>query len=371
LITAYPLSFEGGTTFPGITTTPASLGAGRRSIDAEGMVKMSDGTFYISDEYGPLIYHFDRKGHLLDTIAPPAALIPREGANFGSRVNDFGASAITDATTGRPESGRNDNRGLEGLTVTPDETRLIAVLQSPTIQDSGSGGTQRNTAINTRILYIDIVPDSITFGRVVEEYVYELHTTTAPDPEGVRQTPISEILAVNNHILLVLERDGYGRGQIEAGRDTVVPQFKKVRLLDTAGATNIAGTGYDLEKGAAGALVLPFNALPASVVAVATHDLVDLLDTAQLAKFGLNVKSHAASDNNTIGEKWEGLAVVPLNDSSAPDDYLLLVGNDNDFKAATVIHNGQVVGTNTATLDNILLAWRVTLPGYQPNLTKP
>jgi len=350
-ITAYPFSFKGDITFPGITTTPASLGDGRRSIDAEGIVKMRNGTFFISDEYGPIIYRFDRKGLLLGTITPPAGLIPREGATFGTRVNDFGASAITDATTGRPDSGRNDNRGLEGLTVTPDETRLIAVLQSPAMQDSGSGGTQRNSAINTRILYFDIVPGSRTYGQAVEEYVYQLATTTAPAPEGVRHTPISEILAVNDHLLLVLERDGYGRGQIETGRDTVVPQFKKVVLVDTTGATNIAGSGYDLEKGAPGGFVLPFGSLPLlplkEVVPVAAADFIDLLDTAQLAKFGLNVAAHVTSDSNSLGEKWEGLAVVPLNDPAAPDDYLLLVGNDNDFKATTVVHNGQVVGTST------------------------
>jgi hypothetical protein len=33
-------------------------------------------------------------------------------------------------------------------------------------------------------------------------------------------------------------------------------------------------------------------------------------------------------------------------------------------------HNGQVVGTNAVPLDNMILAWRVTLPGYQPNLCK-
>jgi hypothetical protein len=48
---------------------------------------------------------------------------------------------------------------------------------------------------------------------------------------------------------------------------------------------------------------------------------------------------------------------------AAPDDYLLLVGNDNDFKAPIVYHNGRPVATNALIVDNILLAYRVTLPG--------
>jgi hypothetical protein len=309
----------------------------------------------------PKLDHFTRRGELIETISPPAALLPRASADFGSRTHDFGASTISG---GSPISGRRDNRGLEGLAVTPDETRLVAFLQSPTIQDGGSG-------VNSRILFFDIEPTSVTRGQVVEEYVYVLSITdqTAANPtEGKKATAVSEIRAVNDHQFLVLDRDGYGRGKIDPGLDTLVPLYKKVVLVDTTGATNLAGTGNDLEKGAPGQISLPSGALPADITPVAKKEFVDLLDTTQLAKFGLNVRSHTAGDNNTISEKWEGLAIVPLNDPSAPDDYLLLVGNDNDFKAGTVVHNGQVVGTNAVTLDSIVLAWRVTLPGYEGNL---
>ncbi|MBI1842933.1 MAG: HYR domain-containing protein [Verrucomicrobia bacterium] len=38
------------------------------------------------------------------------------------------------------------------------------------------------------------------------------------------------------------------------------------------------------------------------------------------------------------------------------------MANDNDFKAPWVYHNGVVVGTNTEVVDNLFLAYRVTLP---------
>jgi hypothetical protein len=99
------------------------------------------------------------------------------------------------------------------------------------------------------------------------------------------------------------------------------------------------------------------------VVPVARHDFVSLIDTNQLARFGLN--ADATRDTNSISEKWEAITLVPLNDPSAPDDHLMLVGNDNDFKAAVVYHNGVPVGTNTVAVDTMVLAWRVTLPGYE------
>ena len=376
----FPRSFPGGVAqqFLGVDViSPATLGTGRRSLDPEGIVVAKDGTFWISDEYGPMIYHFDKTGFLLEILNTPNHILPRKGA-FGAGTRDFGASDLSiSAVTGRPDNGRNDNRGLEGLTITPDGKRLVAVLQSPAMQDSGTNGTQRNTSINCRILFFDIEKNSVSYGNVVAEYVYQVvvPTVTNGTDTEIRATAISEILAINNHQFLVLDRDGYGRGQVEVPRDSFVPAFKKVTLVDVSTATNIAGSAYAQERGAIGAKSLPFNSLPVddpatagvneAVVPATVVDFVDLLDPTQLAKFGLNVNSHAASDANTLCEKWEGLALVHLQDPAAPNDCLLLVGNDNDFKASTVVHNGRVVGSNAVSVDSMILAYRVTLPGYQ------
>jgi hypothetical protein len=381
----YPRSYPGGVVqqFLGVdVVSPASLGKGKWSLDAEGLVRAKDGTFWISDEYGPTIYHFDKTGFLIETLNTPEHILPKEGNTFGTRVRDFAASDLSiSSITGRPESGRNDNRGLECLTITPDGRRLVSMLQSPAMQDSGSGGTQRNESINCRILYFDIEPGSVTYGNVVQEYVYQVvvptvnNAATGGTDVEKRATAVSEILAINDKQFLVLDRDGYGRGQTESPRDTFVPAFKKVTLVDVTGATNLVGGPYAQERGANGALSLPYNATPVDnpattgvnegVVPATVVDFIDLLDPAQLAKFNLNVNSHAASDANTLCEKWEGLAIVPLNDPAAPNDYLILVGNDNDFKAPVVVHNGRTVGTNATPVDSMVLAYRVTLPTYQ------
>src|SRR5262249_6983143 len=49
---------------------------GRVAIDSEALVRMPDGTFFISDEYGPYIYRFSAKGRMLSAIRPPDAFIP-------------------------------------------------------------------------------------------------------------------------------------------------------------------------------------------------------------------------------------------------------------------------------------------------------
>ena len=84
------------------------------------------------------------------------------------------------------------------------------------------------------------------------------------------------------------------------------------------------------------------------MVPLARQTLVDMLDAPQLAKFGLNLNADTP-DANTLGEKWETLTIMPLNDPAAPDDALLLIGCDNDFNSTNVYHNGVKVGTNATT----------------------
>jgi hypothetical protein len=340
-VTTHPQSF------------PDSPGGGRWSLDPEGLARTPNG-MYVSDEYGPYIYHFTDFGGLIDVIVPPEAYIPKRGSTF-PRVNRFG---VATPESSADDSGRWVNRGLEGLSATPDGKKLVTMLQSPAIQD----GEDRNPSRNTRILIYDIDPSSATYHQPIAEYVYQCTLNAAE--AGNRHTPVSEIRALSDTQFLVLERDSRGRGG-EAGPIL----YKKVVLADVSAASNIVGTGYDLEKDAPGQLSLGGNALPAGIVPAARRDLVNIADPNQLARFGLNVSTNW--DANTLCEKWEGLAVIPLNDPAAPNDFLLLIGNDNDFKAPVVIHNGEVVGENDLIIDNMLLAFRIGIDTTPPSIVCP
>lgn len=348
LFTGFDANDSAVTAFP--QSTSGSLGQGKRSLDPEGLVlRGSGGGYWVSDEYGPFIYRFDSAGVLQQTLVPPAALIPKTGAAF-PRPNNFTANSA-------PSAGRFDNRGMEGLSITPDGKKLVAMLQSPTAQD----GNSKNNSVNTRILIYNIEAGSPMQNQLVGEYVYVL---TLNGQSG-RNTPISEIYALNDRQFLIMERDALGLGT----GVNAAPNYKKVNLADVSTATNIVGTGYDLEPGAPGALTLPQSNLNGTgITPAARQDFVDLLDITQLSKFGLN--KNATADSNTISEKWEGLALIPLYDPSAPNDYLLLVGNDNDFKASTVVHNGAAVGSNAQTVDTMVLAYRVTLPNARRGSVK-
>ena len=331
-----------------------SPGAGKWSLDPEGIVRTADGGYYVSDEYGPIIYRFTSTGNLEDILAPPDAVIPKSGPAY-PRMNNFGIAIPQVPTT---DSGRWVNRGLEGLTITPDGNKLVAILQSPCIQD----GENRNPSRNTRIIVFDIDAESPTYHDALGEYVLEL-TLNAAEARN-RHTPISELLALSDTRFLVLERDSRGRGG-----DPGPILYKKIIVADISNASNILGTGYDFEKGAPGQISLPRNGLPTNIVAAARRDLVDIADLKQLSKFGINVNTNW--DDNTLSEKWEGLGIVPLNDPAAPNDYLLLIGNDNDFRAPLVYHNGVIVGTNDVVTDSMLLAYRIGEDHTPPTIVCP
>lgn len=82
---------SGGLQFPGFPVLPtatyvgdgfggAGLGGKAVSIDAEGLIVNKDGSFWVSDEYGPYVYKFDKTGKMTLAIAPPNAILPlRQG----------------------------------------------------------------------------------------------------------------------------------------------------------------------------------------------------------------------------------------------------------------------------------------------------
>jgi hypothetical protein len=129
---------RGGVRYP----SPASgEGAGKISLDSEAIAYLPDGSFYVSDEYAAGIYLFDKAGKLIGAIQTVPALTPIKNGKL-----DFGAEKA-------PNTGRRNNQGLEALALSPDGKRLIAVLQSATMQDSTSNAATRN---NTRVLVYDI-----------------------------------------------------------------------------------------------------------------------------------------------------------------------------------------------------------------------
>ena len=327
---------------------------GRLSIDAEGIVRLPDGSFYISDEYGPYIYKFSAAGVLQSVIRPPAAFIPqRNGADSFASNNP--APSQPAPVPVDPTVGRQNNQGLEGLSLSPDGKTLFALLQSAARQDGGTGGAS-TIRFNTRLLAYDITG---TAPVLKGEYVLQLPTTkTAAGATLVCAQ--SELLAINNTQFLVLARDaGFGHTY-----PIPTSTYRKILVYDISAATNLAGTKFDDPANP----IAPGGVLDATIKAAARTDFIDLNDSAQLAKFGLH--NGPTDDNNNLYEKWEAMTLVPALDPAAPNDYFLFVGNDNDFITQSGLQDG-VAYAHPSGMENdsMLLVYRLTLPGRMLNVS--
>jgi hypothetical protein len=245
-------------------------------FDPESIRVSNDGAnVFISDEYGPYIYRFNRKtGQRTGIVAVPDAFAV---ANL-SAVGDIEISGNT--------AGRVANKGMEGLAISPDGTVLFGAMQSALLQDGGTN------AAYTRILRIDLVTGATT------QYAYALtNIGTAAKP---KYPTISEIVAINDRELLVDERDGKGLG------DGSKAAFKKLFRIDLTGAQDVGAL-----NGAAA--LAPF--------ATAKTLFLDIVAT--LNAHGIN--------SNDIPAKLEGLAFGPDVQIDGVTKHTLFLANDNDF----------------------------------------
>lgn len=319
-----------------VLPAPASgPGRGKISLDAESLQFTRKGGFYIGDEYTANVYYFDRRGRLRGVIRPPAAITPRRDEQpwFGSLQ--------------APDTGRRNNQGAEGMSLSPDGRTLFVALQSALIQDSATGNAAGRT--NTRVLVYD-VSRTPTPARPIAHHVVRL-PAYADDGDGGapnRTAAQSEIRALDSHSFLMLARDGAGHGA--EGKKPIV--YKSILLVDVTGATNLAGTGY--ETGTASLLQDPARtALRPDIVPAAQVELVNMLNPVQLARFGLSI--------DALSEKWEAMDLVSVLEPDRPADYFLLVGNDNDFIARRCRMSGQPCDSDLDN-DSRILVYRVTLP---------
>lgn len=299
-------------------------------MDAEALVLKADGSGYIGDEYGACIYYFNSSKQIVGVILPPQAMVPHLPLGtpfFGGAPN--------------PLDGRRPNQGIEGVALSPDGTRLFALLQSATMQDSDSAANQ--TRRNTRLLVYDVSNNPTPF-KPFEAYALTLPTLrgngNGGPPSNLNNTAQqSEIVALDNARLLILPRDGNGLGTTNNNQSV----YKTVILADLAvGApTNFGPDWIRNSQGGAIATVSggASNLLP-GITPVAWTEAVNMLNTTQLAKFNVALDTGGAVTKLTLSEKWEGFALVPALDPQAPDDYFLFIGNDNDF----LVSNGKTIG---------------------------
>ncbi|MDC7222086.1 MAG: esterase-like activity of phytase family protein [Spirochaetales bacterium] len=246
-------------------------------LDGEGLVALKNGEFWVSDEYGPHLVHYSAEGIELERISPV-------GVETGERK--------LPALFAR----RRPNRGMEGLTITPDEKTLVGIMQSTLYNPF------KAEAVNTVLTRI------VTFDLETAETKQFLYIQEKPWNAN------SEIAALSATEFLVVERDGLFSGAAEAQ--------KHIYRIDISQATDVSGDFNSPD----GFLI---NGKPLESCSPEELEEADLIPvTKTLVADLVNILP-----NRYPHDKLEGLWII--------DEHTFAVLNDDDF--AVSVKDGEVV----------------------------
>ena len=258
-------------------------------------------------------------------IMPPAAYIPHRNGSISFSADSPPIynpnETIIPANT---VTGRDNNQGFEGLTLSSDGKTLYALLQSALDQEGGPNNPYR---LQARLIEYDVSnPDAPVY---TAEYVVTLPLYTDPAAKASKATKVaaqSDIHSLGNGQFLVLARDSNaGHGQSSS-----LSVYRHADIFDissSSGATNIDSAANDATNGS---IASSTGVLNAGIKAAGYCTFLDYNVNSQLGRFGLH--NGGAQDATLLNEKWESLAMVPVDGQDGKDgEWFLFSLSDNDF----------------------------------------
>ncbi|MFB6815462.1 esterase-like activity of phytase family protein [Streptomyces sp. NPDC056347] len=155
-------------------------------LDTEGIVRATDGSFWLVDEYGPSLVHVSARGKVLTRYVPRG--LDLTGADY----------PVVEALPGVLLH-RKINRGFEGLALLPGGDLVIAVQSPLSLPDQGAGESSRNV----RLLRFSTKKQAVT-----AEYAYRFDPVDVVDPgqDDTSELKVSSVVSLGGNDLLVEER---------------------------------------------------------------------------------------------------------------------------------------------------------------------
>lgn len=278
-------------------------------IDAEGLALDRYGNFWICEEGGPTIWVVSPTGVVLKRYTPYA--------------NQPGAQ-VQDVMIDTCFKYRKNNRGFEGITITPNG-KVYAIIQSPVLYPTKSVG--EGTRVH-RILEIDPVSNATRMFVYLNDGIIG---ASGADQIRLRDWKLGDMAAINDSTFLVLEAALRGATDI-----------KRMYRISIHGATVVNSGLYGGKT------------------------LEALVDSAGLAAQGIKpVRKTLFMNFFNYGwdsklDKIEGLAII--NDST------IAVCNDNDYGQYSPLEDG--VATATSNVGHVVvyaLKGKNKLSNYVPS----
>ncbi len=178
-------------TYPNIKSIPVSPAIGKNRLltggdfDIESFRKVSDGNYWLGDEFGPFLLHVSPDGELLDTPIPLPNFLGIGKLNF---VKSPDHPQFVDLSRKEAMNAANldGSHGFEGLALNRSGDKLYAMLEGPL---KGEPNSQR----------LLIYEFSLTSKKYTGEvFSYKLENSNHA---------IGELTAINDREFIVIERD--------------------------------------------------------------------------------------------------------------------------------------------------------------------
>lgn len=229
-------------------------------FDVESIARAKDGSYFVGEEFGPYLLHFDRHGTLMsDPVAHPFLRSPSnpEVMNNGATVTSRGS------------------RGFESLAFNADQSRLYAVPESAPTLDA-----LRPVAGDERYLnFFEFDPAAMAYTG--NNLVYR-----KDGPVSGNQIVIGDMTNVGGSKFVLIERDSLFGAAAEVKRLYLVDLnekdadgvLKKTLLVDLLDISDPLAIGGPLAGVAPGKFSMPFDSIE-SVVVLDNHSLAVAIDT--------------------------------------------------------------------------------------------
>ncbi len=262
-------------------------------IDPEGCVLLADGTFWLCEEYRPSILCCEADGTVINRFIPKGVKLPSSDIQIVKNLPPHYTK-------------RRANRGFESLAISPDESTIWALMQSPFDNEAAERSG------NVRLLGCN--PEN---GQPTSEYIYRLGDPAAADfliggvvPDDGK---LCAMAAIGTKKLLILEQSDDGDA--------------KMYRCELDEATNVLGDDKNLD-GVRDLVQAGVKPIEKTLVA----DLASLLPL-----FASDIT--AGQWQPEVGEKVAGLKLEGL---AVLDDKHVVIVNDNDFNVDGLFDENEV-----------------------------
>jgi hypothetical protein len=155
-------------------------------FDVESFRRVSDGTFWLGDEFGPFLLHIGQNGELLDSPISVPNFLRIGNANFVQSPDNPEFAKLPNSEARNTAANLGGSKGFEGMALNSSGTKLYLMLEGALKQDSNQ---------NRLLIY--------EFDLASKKYTGKVFSYKLDD----KNYAIGELTTINENEYIVIERD--------------------------------------------------------------------------------------------------------------------------------------------------------------------